>query len=285
MAKGNEDTVMKLVLISEGGYVNDPDDPGGATNRGVIQATYDGYRKRKGLKLQSVKKITDAEVYEIYDRQYWDAVKGDDLPYGLDYVLMDGGVNSGPTQSVKWLQRALAPYYKGSIDGQIGNQTIAAIHDHPNVKQLINAVLDRRLNFLENLKTWKKFGKGWKSRISAVRAASLKMFDRHPVEDLVIAPSVGMEKAPLEDAKTLPAKAPTDILVGGGIGAGGMAGTLQQLQDQLLPISGNVAWINHVVAGLAVAGAVLAIGGIAYRWYVTRKTARMADALDLPHAV
>ena len=112
---------LKRVLVHEGGYVNDPRDPGGATMKGVTQRTYDGYRKRLGLPSRPVSQITSAEVGEIYRRQYWAAVRGDELPAGIDYVLFDGAVNSGPVQSIKWLQRALGV----SVDGVLGEATVA----------------------------------------------------------------------------------------------------------------------------------------------------------------
>src|SRR5688500_6264664 len=105
---------LKLVLVHEGGYANHPKDPGGATNFGVTQRVYDGYRLKAGVAKRSVKEITKTEVSAIYKRQYWDLIDGDELPAGVDYVVFDGAVNSGCGQSVKWLQRAL-PEYKGPI--------------------------------------------------------------------------------------------------------------------------------------------------------------------------
>ena len=82
MAKANFERLTDWVLAHEGGYVNHPDDPGGATNYGVIQRTYDAYRRRKRLSPQSVRAITMDEVRDIYRDQYWDKVWGDHLPAG-----------------------------------------------------------------------------------------------------------------------------------------------------------------------------------------------------------
>ena len=109
MALSREKESLARVLAHEGGYSNHPKDPGGATMKGVTQRVYDGYRKGKGLAVRSVKGITTDELNEIYDRQYWDAVKGDLLPAGVDYVLFDGAVNSWPGRSIMWLQQALRP--------------------------------------------------------------------------------------------------------------------------------------------------------------------------------
>ncbi|MGX8012752.1 glycosyl hydrolase 108 family protein [Mesorhizobium sp. ORM8.1] len=77
--------------------------------KGVTHRVYDGYRRGKGLATPPVKDITSDELNDIYDRQYWDAVKDDALPAGIDYVLFDGAVNSGPGRSIMWLQQALRP--------------------------------------------------------------------------------------------------------------------------------------------------------------------------------
>lgn len=158
---------LAKVLVSEGGYVNDPKDPGGATNKGITQAVYDSWRVSRGLSSSPVKNISDAAVSMIYRERYWDAAKCDQLPAGVSYVVFDGAVNSGVSQSSKWLQRAL-----GVIDdGQIGPKTIAAAKQYHDADQLIDAICDQRLKFLKSLKTWPHFGKGWSARVSSVRAA------------------------------------------------------------------------------------------------------------------
>lgn len=154
---------LKRVLVHEGGFVNDPDDPGGPTNRGVTQRVYDGFRRRKGLQLRSVRAITPDEVAEIYKRQYWDAIRGDDLPIGLDYAVFDFAVNSGVQRASKHLQRVL----KVKIDGIIGERTIAAAEDRETI-QLIEEYVQSRMAFLRSITKgggWKKFGRGWTRRV------------------------------------------------------------------------------------------------------------------------
>ncbi len=272
------------VLKHEGGYVNHPKDPGGATNYGVIQRTYDAYRKKKGLPTRSVRNITMDEVVEIYDKQYWDAVKGDDLPSGVDYVVYDGGVNSGPKQSIKWLQRALQPTYTGKIDGVVGLQTLEALNQVADHDALIERILDRRMAFLRALKTWKTFGKGWTSRVNGVRSVGQSWARNEYPDPSVIIDGAGSEKATIEDAKKPPAKGPADAATGGGVAGGGIAGTINELQDQLTPLSAAGEWITTVVAILAVASAVLVIGGLAYRTWAKRRERKLADALDLEAA-
>lgn len=166
---------LKHVLKHEGGYVNHPRDPGGATNKGVTQGTYNAYRRRKGRSRQSVKRITQLEISEIYKQQYWDRVRGDDLPSGVDNCVFDYAVNSGVGRASKELQRIV----KSKVDGVIGLNTLAAVDGHSPAR-LINTMCDRRMSFLRNLHLWKTFGKGWTRRVKGVRSTSLRMASDTP---------------------------------------------------------------------------------------------------------
>lgn len=114
---------LDFVLKEEGGYVDDPNDHGGSTNKGVTQAAYDGYRNSTGSGSQSVRYINDAEVYEIYFNRYWIAGKCDQMNFPINLVHMDACVNSGLRAAMKLLQRALDV----EDDGVFGKQTIAAL--------------------------------------------------------------------------------------------------------------------------------------------------------------
>jgi lysozyme family protein len=168
MMKANFEKALAYVLEHEGGYVNHPRDPGGATNRGVTQAVYDAYRKMRGRSIQSVKFISDEEVRAIYKFQYWDKVQGDFLPLGVDYAVFDFAVNSGVGRASRYLQSVLGV----AQDGVIGAKTIAAIS---SPVATINALCDRRMSFLRNLGTFLTFGKGWTRRVQGVRAHALEM--------------------------------------------------------------------------------------------------------------
>jgi lysozyme family protein len=280
MVAKNQKQALAKVLVHEGGYVNHPKDPGGATNQGVIQRTYDAYRKGKKLPIRSVKQMTPAERDDIYDRQYWDAVKADQLPAGVDYVVFDGAVNSGPMQSIKWLQRALQPVYTGQIDGVMGLATLAALNATNNHDALVDRICDRRLAFLKALRTWGTFGRGWKSRVDGVRAVGKAWANGSEAVSFGFVEG-GQAKGTVEDARKAPGKGLSDAATGGGVGAGGIAGAVQGLQEQLTPFSAAGDWITNVVVILAVTGAVLTIGGLAYRWYAKRREAEINDALDL----
>lgn len=161
---------LKAVLKHEGGYVNHPADPGGATNKGITQATYDAWQRAKGHKYpKTVKLISDEEVAAIYKTRFWDAVKGDDMPAGLDYALFDFAVNSGPPKAIKSLQKCL-----GLVDdGKIGPLTFAEARKDPETA--IKKLCAYRLAFLKRLKHWPTFGKGWERRVKDVEKMALSI--------------------------------------------------------------------------------------------------------------
>jgi lysozyme family protein len=166
---GNFDRALAEVLKHEGGFVNHPDDPGGATNRGITIAVYRKWIDKDGT-VNDLKKISTAVVAHIYRKHYWNAVRGDDLPPGVDYAVFDFAVNSGVSRASKFLQAVL----KVPQDGKIGPATIAAANDGvPDA--LINQYCDRRLAFLKALRTWATFGRGWGKRVADVRAVALRM--------------------------------------------------------------------------------------------------------------
>lgn len=193
--KANFQTALALVLKHEGGFVNHPSDPGGATNKGVTLANYRRYVKPGGT-VADLKAITDEEVATVYRRFYWDAVKGDDLPAGIDYAVFDFAVNSGPSRSAEFLQRTLGV----DQDGKIGPQTLAAARAAKPVL-VIDNLCDRRMFFLQGLKIWPTFGKGWTRRVEEVRAESKRMaaashYAPEPSKETmeaVIGPAVGLE--------------------------------------------------------------------------------------------
>lgn len=149
------------ILVHEGGYVNHPDDPGGATNMGVIQRTYDGWRRRQGLPTQSVRNITKQEVIKIYKDQYWDKVWGDHLPDGLDYSLYDFAINSGPSRAIKFIQRLVGV----KEDGVMGNITFDAIRQRNDIESLIIELNFARWAWLKRLRHYSTFGRGWTRRV------------------------------------------------------------------------------------------------------------------------
>lgn len=164
--KENYAFCLQQVLKYEGGYVNHPQDPGGPTNKGVTQDVYDGWRKAHNQPTQSVKNISMDEVQGIYRQLYWDKIRGDDLPAGVDMAVFDFAVNSGVSRASKYLQAIVgAPQ-----DGIIGPQTIQATKDY-----VAMALTNKRLSFMQSLSIWPTFGKGWGSRINDVKKQILAL--------------------------------------------------------------------------------------------------------------
>lgn len=161
---------LSLVLQHEGGYVNHPRDPGGATNRGVTQTVYNDWRVGSGLPERGVRDITDAEVMAIYKKLYWDKVKGDELPVGVDYCVFDFAVNSGVSRSTRYLQRSLGVVE----DGIIGPATLKAAQA-AEADCLVDGVCNARLSFLKGLTPFNTFGKGWTRRVEDVRSHAKAM--------------------------------------------------------------------------------------------------------------
>lgn len=161
MTAENFDRCLAEVLKHECGYVNHPKDPGGETNMGITKRSYPG---------EDIKGMTRARAAEIYRRDFWNVVRGDDLPAGLDLVAFDAAVNSGASRGAKWLQGAVG----AKADGAVGPATIAAAKAANPTKAAI-AATDARLRFLRNLKTWPTFGKGWQRRVDSVRAVAIDM--------------------------------------------------------------------------------------------------------------
>lgn len=167
----NFQQALEKVLKHEGGFVNHPADPGGATNKGITLATFRRYVKRNGT-VDDLKALTIEQAGKVYKAQYWDKVRGDDMPSGLDYAVFDFAVNSGPAKAVKELQKVLGV----TQDGIIGPITLEATRA-ANTKFLIDRLCDNRLTFLKRLKTWPTFGKGWDRRVAEVRSASKLMVE------------------------------------------------------------------------------------------------------------
>jgi lysozyme family protein len=170
-AVSNFDKCLPLLLEHEGGYSNHPSDPGGPTNFGITIIDYRLYIDPNGT-AADVRGMTVDQAKTIYRSKYWDAMRCDDLPSGVDYAVFDYGVNSGISRSAKVLQRLVIPH---EVDGEIGPNTIAATSGVSDPRTLINQICDERLAFLQGLSTWPTFGNGWGRRVREVRAAALEM--------------------------------------------------------------------------------------------------------------
>ena len=167
--KANFDAALKAILHHEGGYVNHPADPGGMTNLGVTKRVWEEWVGHE-VDEKTMRNLTPELVGPMYKVKYWDKIKGDDLPTGVDYVVFDAAVNSGPGRAAKWLQACVGV----EPDGGIGPKTLAAVKAF-DTNQLIEDYAKRRLSFLMDLQTWDTFGKGWGRRVAEVQKTGLDM--------------------------------------------------------------------------------------------------------------
>lgn len=167
--QANFEKALKAVLHHEGGFVNHKLDPGGMTNLGCTKAVWEEYCGHP-VDEKTMRALTPADVAPLYKRRYWDKVKGDDLPSGVDYVVFDAAINSGPGRAVKWLQATVG----AEVDGGIGPKTLAAVAAFDS-KKLIDDYAKRRLSFLMDLPIWDTFGKGWGRRVEDVRKVGIDM--------------------------------------------------------------------------------------------------------------
>ena len=153
-------------LQFEGGWSNNPNDPGGATMKGITQRTYNQYLGRPASQ-DELRNISDADVAAIYHKLYWDECLGDELADGLDFALFDAAVNAGPREASRLLQRVVGV----PADGVLGPKSLDAINDYvaeQGLPKLIDAYTDARQSFYRLLPTYVNFGEGWRKRADEV---------------------------------------------------------------------------------------------------------------------
>ena len=161
---------LSLILHHEGGFVDHPEDPGGATNKGITHKTYAEFLGRPLEDVDELKNISEEHVQEIYKKNYWDRVMADELDTGLDLATFDWAVNSGPGRPARVLQSLVG----AKEDGVIGPKTMARIKDTDTVV-LLNALAKNRADYYRSLKTFDTFGKGWLRRNEETLEAALEM--------------------------------------------------------------------------------------------------------------
>ena len=169
--KNNFDKCLHMLLEHEGGYVNNKHDKGGMTNLGVTKKVYDEWIGRESTE-QEMRDLTPDDVAPIYKKNYWDRVKGDQLPSGVDWCAFDWAVNSGSGRPAKAIQRAVG----ATQDGAIGNQTLGLVAEK-DPKFIIDYVYTVRQAFYEGLDDYKHFGRGWSRRNTETLHQAMKMVD------------------------------------------------------------------------------------------------------------
>ena len=169
------DACMPFIFKAEGGYSDNPADPGGPTNFGITLATLRAYDGDPNLTAEDVKKLTPTMAKEIYRTAYWNRMQCGALPSGLDLEVFDFGVNSGPAESVKTLQRLVGV----TQDGSVGPITLAAVRQF-NVGDLIGRFAQARLAFYQSL-NMPEFEQGWATRVAQIQTAAAQMLDASQV--------------------------------------------------------------------------------------------------------
>lgn len=166
----NKGPTIDRVLVSEGGYTNDRQDPGGCTNLGITIFDTRLYVKKTAT-CADVKALTRAKAVNIYDTKYWDALAADALPSGLDYSVVDEGVNSGVARAGRVLRQLLGLPTK---DWHVTPEVLGAIKGRA-VTALIRKFNAERSAFLHRLPTCARFCGGWDKRVASVNAISLQL--------------------------------------------------------------------------------------------------------------
>lgn len=150
------DEAFEILMVSEGGYSNHPNDPGSETMYGITART-----ARQAGYMGPMRDLPKETAKTIARNQYWNTVRADELPDGIRFDVFDTSYNSGPKQAIRLLQRAVWV----ADDGVIGPKTLAAVaaHDERQTSMRFNA---QRIRLLVTLPTWGSFGKGWMNRVA-----------------------------------------------------------------------------------------------------------------------
>ncbi len=174
-------TALAVILKSEGGWSNHPQDPGGATNKGITHSTYQRAIDRQivtapaGDLMVALRGISDRDVAAIYERLYWQAARCPSLPGPVALMHFDAAVNHGPGRAIRFLQRSVG----AAIDGEIGPETLSKAWSLPPLLT-VERYKSLRLSFYRGLKTWPTFGKGWRNRLAAISNAANSSIEQRP---------------------------------------------------------------------------------------------------------
>ena len=167
--KENFREALQAVLKHEGGYVHHPRDPGGRTNLGVTQKVWEAWVGHP-VGEKEMRALTPAIVAPMYKKKYWDAVKADELPTGLDYLMFDFAINAGPSRAIKTMQKAIGT----TPDGAIGPKTMQALKDADQKDLIAKFSMEKEL-FYKALPTFATFGKGWMRRVAEAQSHAVTM--------------------------------------------------------------------------------------------------------------
>jgi lysozyme family protein len=163
------DAALDELLAQEGGYVNNPKDPGGPTNLGVTQHVWEQWTGKPATEAD-MRALQRADVAPLYQRQYWEATRCDALPAALGLCVFDFAVNAGPARAARYVQQIVHT----AMDGEIGPATLAAVNARPAAR-LVRDYQNARRGYYRQLPTFPTFGKGWLRRCDEVETAALRL--------------------------------------------------------------------------------------------------------------
>lgn len=253
---------LGITLRHEGGLSDHKKDPGGLTQFGITIGRFRAYKGWQEPKTEdelqrqrrALVNISGPELEDIYRKGYWNLVKADDLPPGLDLTMFDFAVNSGPARAIKTLQKIVGV----TPDGQMGVFTISAVRKYSkyNTEPLLRQMYEARMGFLRNLSTWPDFGKGWKRRVDDILHRSIAMANGTNVSPAVV--SEPTPKANSADTKTL---AKPNAKEKAATAAASVGAAVTEAAQTLAPHATSL----DVIKWLCIALAVVSAGIVLYR--------------------
>jgi len=169
MSAANFPAELSDELVFEGNFVDDPQDPGGATDHGITLATLSHFLGRQAT-VEELKTMGPATERAIYRSMFWNVIQGDQLPSGVDLVVFDMAVNGGPKEAGEMLQRCVG----AEVDGQIGPKTLAALAG-VSARALISDYSEDRDAYYRGLRNFPRFGDGWLNRVAKCEAEALAL--------------------------------------------------------------------------------------------------------------
>jgi lysozyme family protein len=155
----NFDLAVELVIGFEGSYVNDPRDPGGETKWGISKRSYPDL---------DIRNLSTDDAKAIYERDYWDKMRCNELSEGLRLAVFDCAVNQGISKATHLLQKLAG----AKCDGQIGPKTLGLVNKKDPVEFLVNYMTERQLHYA-NLRTFDRYGRGWTRRIFEIAVKTI----------------------------------------------------------------------------------------------------------------
>jgi lysozyme family protein len=172
---------LAFTLQEEGGYVDDPADPGGATNMGITLTTFRSWSDEPSVGAVALQDMTRQTAMAIYRMLYWNPLRADALPPGVDLSVFDFGVNAGVFGSARLLQRAIG-FSDNDVDGCIGPITLDAV-SKADPRAVLNKLAMLQTSYYRSLEDFPTFGDGWLARTRARQQAALALVaDGSPIE-------------------------------------------------------------------------------------------------------